>query len=130
MSSDFDHGAIFRNVPGKNTPRHPWIVVSDPDMDPDNVLIVNLTDADKYHDDSCVLTPSDNSNIDKPSCVAYQYAKVTTLDKLNEADSRNLIEHKSWLDEKSMEKILDGASKSNELKGAHRKLLRDQRLID
>jgi hypothetical protein len=131
MSSEFQHGAIFSNKSARGLPSHPWVIISDPEQDEDNVLIVNLTDADAHFDDSCILTPDDDrQNVKKRSCIAYHFAKVTSIALLNRVDGQGGIFNKGQLSEGVMQKILNGAYESDELHGKHRDLLRRQRLID
>lgn len=39
-------GDCFYNKASRDTPSHPWIIISDTEEDPNNVVIVNFTDAD------------------------------------------------------------------------------------
>ena len=111
-------------------PSHLWVVVSDPDVDGENVLIVNLTDANGHHDHSCVLDATDHPGvITKRSCVAYQFANLTSIEKLTDASNAGLLSHKAAFSEAAFQKILDGAQESDELKNAHRVILRQQFLI-
>jgi predicted class III extradiol MEMO1 family dioxygenase len=129
MSYEFAYGSVFRNKETRGARRHPWVIVSDPEMDAENVLVVNLTDMNHHHDHSCILREEDNpENIEKPSCVAYQFANVTSIARL--VNIEKSLDRKAYLDEACMEKILAGAADSDELKNSHRELLRRQRLID
>jgi hypothetical protein len=105
-------------------------VISDPSVDGKNVLIVNVTDATKHHDDSCILTSGDHEWLTKDSCVAYQFAKVTSIAELQRAQTLGLLHPKRPVSHELLERILMGAYVSDELKGAHRELLRSQSLID
>lgn len=83
-----------------------------------------------YHDRSCYLVPDDHPDvITKPSCVAYQWAKVTSTVALETAASAGLLNMKAPITAATMRKILDGAQETDELKNAHRSLLRAQGLI-
>ena len=120
----------FFNKPARGVPSHPWVIISDPAIDPDNVLIVNLTDAEGYHDRSCVLDASDHPGVfTKPSCVAYQWAKLTSVAVLETALANGLLFSKSPVSSETLQKILDGAQDTDELKNAHREILREQGLI-
>ena len=120
----------FFNKAGKDTPSHPWIIISNPEINPDDVLIVNLTDAENHSDRSCVLQISDHPHVfTKPSCVAYCWAKVTSVAALKHLESKGLIFPKAPVCPATLAKILAGAEETDELKNAHRELLRDQSLI-
>jgi len=125
------HGDCFVNEAGSRLPSHPWVILSDPDINPDDVLIVNYTDARNTSDDACELDIGDHpSVITKPTRVYYQLAKVTSIAMLKKCDDSGLLTHRTPVPSKTLDRILAGASDSDELKNAHRLLLRNQGLID
>lgn len=125
-----DQGDCFFNKSTPRLPSHPWVIVSYPSDDPENVLIVNLTDANSHHDRSCLLGPDDHPGVfTKPSCVNYRDAQLTSIADLNKALSMGLLFPKPSLPTKTLDKIIDGAVETEELINAHRKLLRDQGII-
>ncbi len=125
-----EHGDCFFNKAVRGLRSHPWVIISDPAKDAANVLIVNLTDADKHHDQSCRLDVADHpAVIAKPSIVAYQWANLTSVAKLREAEAAGGLFMKERFSAATMRKILDGAQETDELKGAHRIVLRRQGLI-
>ena len=106
------------------------MIISDSEANPDDVLIVNLTDADKHDDQSCVLNESDHPGVfTKESCVAYRWAKITSVAQLEELESKILIHCKAPVPHATLAKILAGAEETDELINAHRELLREQSLI-
>src|SRR5262245_31893923 len=54
---------------------HLWIVISEPQQDAANVVIVNLTTWVDWKDQSCILVVGDHPWITHDSCVSYQDAK-------------------------------------------------------
>jgi hypothetical protein len=123
-------GDCFFNKEAPKVPSHPWVILSDPDVDPDNVLIVNLTDSKTHDDHSCLLDSSDHPGvITKPSCVAYRFANVTSVSALEQAVASKLLYIKPPVSQQVLRKILNGAQWTDELKNAHRELLRSQFLI-
>jgi hypothetical protein len=77
-----------------------------------------------------MLTAGDHEWLTKDSCVAYQFAKVTSIAELQKAQTLGLLHPKRPVSQEVLERILMGAYVSDELKGAHRELLRSQSLID
>ena len=127
----FHQGDCFFNRAGRDLKSHPWVILSDPQINEDDVLIVNYTDINKIDDMSCKLDVIDHPGfITKPCCVHYREAKVTSVNDLRRADSAGALLKKSTVPDETLDKILAGAYESDELKGAHRQLLRDQRIID
>lgn len=54
-------GYAFLNKAGRGTPSHLWVIISDPEQDPDNVMIVNLTSWKDYAECSMPGTPQRNT---------------------------------------------------------------------
>lgn len=54
-------GDCFLNRSTSRLTSHPWIILSDPDINPDDVLIVNYTDARNISDDACELDIGQNT---------------------------------------------------------------------
>jgi hypothetical protein len=63
---------------------HLWIVLSDPALDPNKVLLVSLTTHKPHKDQACLVQPSEHPWVRHPSCVAYDFARVVTLEALKQ----------------------------------------------
>ena len=61
---------------------HLWVIISDPERDSDQVLIVSLTEYHPKKDTACVLVPGDHPFIRKHTCVACDLANAPSLDDL------------------------------------------------
>lgn len=123
-------GYTFLNASARNLPTHLWVIVSDPEQDADNVLIVNLTSWKSYHDQTCILRPGDHPWIQHDSCVNYPDAKVTSISTLEGLLSQGLITPKEAFDEEVREAIRARAGESEDLRNAHYDLLRRQGLVE
>jgi hypothetical protein len=55
--------------PGTTLDSHLWIVISDPDVDPEHVVIVNLTSYRADKDQACVLDKGDHPYLSHRTCV-------------------------------------------------------------
>lgn len=119
---------MLYNKKSRGTPSHPWIIISDTEEDPNNVVIVNFTDADSHHDLTCVLTHEDIPWLNKRSCVAYQFSKLTTLYELEEAQGKGLLLNPQTVSNEILMRIRDGAVASEETKNACLVVLRAQGL--
>jgi len=62
--------------PGTTLDSHLWIVVSDPNAFPEQVVIVNMTSHRDDKDQACILEVGDHSFIKHKSCIEYSRAKV------------------------------------------------------
>ncbi|MCH8344952.1 MAG: hypothetical protein IH983_13330 [Planctomycetes bacterium] len=83
--------------PGSSLDSHLWIVLSEPSIDPENVLIVNLTTWAEYKDQACLLQPGDHPFVKQRTCVNYADAKVVTAHQLETFLDRGQIEHQTPL---------------------------------
>lgn len=125
-----NQGDCFFNRAAPGLPSHPWIILSDPNDDPDNVLIVNVTDFENHHDHSCVLGPDDHPGVfTKQSCINYRDAKITSLALLVKATSDGLLYPKDAVPIETLDKVIEGAVETDELQNAQRSLLRRQQII-
>ena len=121
-----DTGATFLLVAGDI---HLWIIISDPSIDPDNVLIVNLTSLAPHKDQSCVLRPGDHRWITHDTCVNYQDSRITTLENLIAARDGGLLILHDPLGPAVLKKIRDDSLNSTKMPLDHADILFNQGLI-
>ncbi len=108
---------------------HLWIIISDPSIDPDNVLIVNLTSLTASKDQSCILRRGDHPWIRHDTCVNYQDSQVTTLRKLIAARDGNALLLNAPLDSAILKKIREDSLKSTKMPLEHADILIGQGLV-
>jgi hypothetical protein len=108
---------------------HLWMIISDPAIDPENVLIVNLTTFAPGKDQSCVLGPGDHPWIHHDSCVNYQDSQITTLKKLIAARDGGALIPKDPLDPLVLKKIRDASMNSTRMALEHADILMNQGLV-
>jgi hypothetical protein len=61
---------------------HLWVVVSEPTKDPERVILVSVTTYEEYKEDVCLLDVGDHPRVSHKSCIAYNEARVASLEKL------------------------------------------------
>ena len=108
---------------------HAWVVISHPDEDPENVVMVNLTTFEDWKDDACILISDDHSWIKHRTCISYEDATMATegqLDKWAEGDKLKMLEAAS---DEMITKILEGAEKTDDMKVKFLSILSRQGLI-
>ena len=126
-----NQGDCFFNKAAQGVPSHLWIIISDPTQNADDVVIVNLTDADRYFDQTCVLDVSDHPGvISKKSCVAFQLAKITSTAALNAADKAALLFTRPPVPIATLNKILLAVQTADELRNAPKLVLIQQGFIN
>lgn len=84
-------GDTFINSPVPGVPSHLWIVVSDPRLDPEHVVIVNLSSNQGPQGNNCIVDPGDHDYVSRRSYVRFDMARVVSAQKLQELLDRNLV---------------------------------------
>ena len=106
--------------------QHLWIIVSDPRLFPDCVVIVNLSSStNKTYDPACALKAGDHPFITHATFVYYRRAQVVTLQQLSDA----VISHKASVNAGVLARIREGANKTHMLPRKIKQHLIDQGII-
>jgi hypothetical protein len=87
--------------------------VSDPQIDEDCILILNLTTAKKFHDHSCVLKVGDHPFVRWNSCINYGQGYIISGVTIKSKLDAGIIEYREPMSQAVMRKILDGAQASD-----------------
>ena len=93
---------------------HLWVVISWPDVY-HHMLLVNLTDANKCNDDSCLFKVGDHPFITKLSAVHYAGARVSSEHVLDEREASGDIKRREFARPRFLRKIQEGARISHGL---------------
>lgn len=110
--------------------KHLWVVISDPKIDPQNVLIVNLTTLDARKEQACILKIGDHDWIKHDTCVNYADSVVTTLALLHAARDGGAIHMRKPMSPAILKKIREGALQSERMPMDNAEVLFDQGLVD
>ncbi|MBX9678955.1 MAG: hypothetical protein K2X38_09325 [Gemmataceae bacterium] len=121
------HGDTFIR---KDRDKHLWIVLSDPLLDPDKVLLVNVTTINGTKETACVLDVGDHPWIAYTSCVHYLKSEVTSHDLLCAAKDGGAFLLQEPLAPSVLRRVLDGAAESIYLSLDRADILINQGLID
>lgn len=109
---------------------HLWFVISDPQIDRDHVLLVNVTSWRKDKDQSCLLGPEDHPEIQHPSCIYFIDARVYAESHLDHLQNANKIVLCEPLRQDVLQRIREAAVTAKILRIDRRQLLFDQGLVD
>jgi len=110
--------------------KHLWIVLSDPDKNPDQALLVNMTTWDARKEKVCLLNPGDHSWITHQTCINFGDAVVTTLPKLLAAKDGGAIKLHQPLAATILQRVLDAVASSSRISLENAELLIDQGLVE
>lgn len=123
-------GDTFRiTAAGRNLDRHLWIVLSDPSIDDQNVLIVNLTSWRADKDQACILDRGDHAFVEHRTCVNYAEAKVQRLSTLDSIRQAGQMCDEGTLDSDVLGRVLEGAAQSTMMDLGKADILIGQELI-
>lgn len=90
------------------------------------MICVNVTDKKNNQGDlNCELDPADDSRITKPSVVLYECAVEMTEAALQDGERRGILEKRAPISAALLQKIRNGAMKSDDLKRRFKELVRD-----
>lgn len=115
--------------PGASYDSHLWMVLSDPEFDPERVLIANLTSWRADKDQACVLGPDDHPYIKHRSCVNYAGAKVVSAANIERLLEAGKVASHTPLDAELLARIRRAVPASRMALG-HAALLEEQGLIN
>ena len=128
----FCQGDTFLNNATENLKTHLWVILSNPNLNSDKIVLVNFTTVygNDFEDLSCVLKDGNHSFIKHDSYVSYRDAIIvssTNLDTLKKSNSIKLHNHCEY---DLLKKVLDGAEKTQFLKLEIYGILEEQGLFD
>ncbi len=110
---------------------HPRIVISDPELNPNQVVLVNFTGFEgEFRDHSCVLEVGEYGWLTKKTCISYKDASVVNQQEFDTLYERGALKKLAPVDDSVLAKILNGAEVSDELPNKCRRILAAQNLID
>ena len=115
----------------KDSDFHLWIILSDPSIDPDHVLLVNMTSWDERKESACLLHPGDHPFVRHLTCINYNDfdTVVTSLALLYEAKDHGALTLQEPLSPAVLVRVLEGAAKSERLSLEKAEILEQQGLI-
>jgi hypothetical protein len=114
---------------GASIDSHLWMVISDPAVDAEHVVIVNFTSWRQDKDQACIVEPSEHPFLHHRSCVNFAGAKTVRAADLNLLVQRGQLTPHVPLSPSLLDKIRESVPASRmPLDAANR--LSDQGLIE
>jgi hypothetical protein len=128
----FREGATF----SVKADKHLWVIISDPERDPEHVVQVNFTSLDEtappgdpYNDRSCVLTAGEHQRIIHPTCVNYAGVQITTVSHLEWRRGKRDLTLRNPVTPQVLERIRRGAKISQHIIPLAYDILEQQNLL-
>lgn len=110
----FCTGNTFENIEHDSLPRHLWIVISDTEQWPDEVVIVNFTTSrnPSWDDKSCIVQAGEHAYVNHRTYVNYRDAKIVSLPDLKRLKTKGLLIRNSDVSDALLDRIRKGAESS------------------
>ncbi len=109
---------------------HLWIVLSDPAIDPERVVIVNLTTYTVDEESACVLKKGDHPFVRHKTAVRYRDARIASPADLKTLREARKLAPREPCSKSLLQKLRGGASEdADRLPKECRELLEEQELI-
>jgi hypothetical protein len=110
---------------------HLWIVISDPGVNSERVVIVNLESHDSPEkDDSCMLNVGDHPWITHKTCVRYRDARIAKNEDLDRLVASGALKARADASNELLTKIFEGAEKTLHLPLKCAAILKEQGFIE
>ncbi len=115
--------------PTEGVDGHLWVIVSDPSQDADRLVIVSFTTYGRYKDQTCAVRPGDHPFVTRDTLVCYSDARIATNAQLELLVTKGLMKRNKPVSAELLERIRQGAWKSDEISLEAREVLVDQGMI-
>ena len=116
--------------PGTSLDSHLWMVISDPNVDPHEVVLLNFTTWRADKDQACIVEVGDHAFIRHRTCVNYGGAKVVSAAAIQSLVTNGRIAPRQPLSTDLLERIRNGAAESRSMPMGVAAILARQGLID
>ena len=109
---------------------HSSVLLSDPEIDHERLVLVSVSSYEDYKDHSCIISKGEHEcSKDHDSVLEYRYAFVTSSETLHKNIESKKIRKKAPFTEELIERAHKGAEKTEFIPAECYWILHEQRLI-
>ena len=110
---------------------HLCVVLSDPQQNPDEIVLAAFTTWEGYKDQTCLLHPGDHGFIRHDTCVDYELVpQVPSVEQLERGIRAGRITPGEPVSRELIERILRGADETDRIPMERWRILDDQGLFE
>jgi hypothetical protein len=109
---------------------HLWMIISDPSIDRDNVILVSFTTLTDEKEAVCVLNAGEHPRVKHATCVHYQKALKVSMTQLAELERKQLLDFQPRLSRELLQRIRNSAADSRRFPEEMYEVLLSQDLIE
>src|SRR5579863_7219747 len=92
--------------------KHLWVIISDPESHPNQVLFLSMTSYDVTKEDVCLISQGEHPFVKHKTCIDYSHARHATSDQLDALLASAQILASTPVSENLLVRIRMGASAS------------------
>ena len=109
---------------------HCYVIISDTERDPNQLVLVNFTGLEFYKDQSCIIHVGEHLFITKETCMNYAKARIADRSMLEQAEAAGLTPRWDPVSPELLARIRSGAEQTNELPQDVEVFLRAQGIVN
>jgi hypothetical protein len=110
--------------------RHTWVILSDPEIDDQRVLLVSFTGYYPGMDPSCIVEVEEFSILEERSCIYYADIKEASVTALDQLQGVGKLQTRSPVPPELLQRIREGVSLSRDIEVKHIEFLLGQGVIE
>ena len=115
----------------KDVDQHLYVIISRPDLNPNQIIVANLTTWHILKDQSCILEKGVHEHVTHKTCIRYDSANmVFSLQQFEKLVSGGHLDLQPAVSENILLCILRGAAISKEIPLGNLEILREQGLVE
>lgn len=108
---------------------HLWIVLSDPTLERDRLVVVCFLSWQEYHDQSCIVRPGEHPFVRHDTCVNYAGATTVADTVLEKLKAQGKLKLKDPVSPELLERIRRSAENSDSIPTGCYQILREQGFV-
>lgn len=109
---------------------HLWMILSDPEQDPERILVVSFTTWAACKEPACRIAPGEHPFVHHETCVSYHHSRIVRLTELQALQADGFLEPYARLSPELLRRIRNRAGDSIFMPLEAWELLEEQDLID
>jgi hypothetical protein len=108
---------------------HLWVILSDPNQDPREILVVSITTWREGKDPACMIERGEHPFVTHRSCLAYIEARVLSRDSFYTLKDGGYLKLQEPVSNELLGRMREAAAKTQNLKPVFKEILQRQGLV-
>ena len=108
---------------------HLWVILSDPNQDPREILVVSITTWREGKDPACMIEREEHPFVTHRSCLTYIEARVLSRDSFYTLKDGGYLKLQEPVSNELLGRMREAAAKTQNLKPVFKEILQRQGLV-